>query len=137
MILPDTNEMKSFFFFFYMIFIGQITQYMYDLGKKYAFITTYDDTVFLRQTIHERKWTLEYSPAIKHIQRCNVQTRSATLRQCFLYIALLAQQDSEFDKTGMRTQSWVTLMGENKQPIYCIFSIGAINHNENPSIRKY
>lgn len=45
---------------------GQMAQYMHDLKVKYGFLTTYDETIFLRQVLINGRWTLEYSPVIQH-----------------------------------------------------------------------
>ncbi|KAJ5579887.1 uncharacterized protein N7459_005872 [Penicillium hispanicum] len=46
--------------------LGQIANYMHRMHLKYGILSTYDETVFLRQTVHQHKWTLEFSPVIKH-----------------------------------------------------------------------
>ncbi|KAJ5555506.1 hypothetical protein N7461_003976 [Penicillium sp. DV-2018c] len=45
-------------------YLGQIAEYMHDLGLKYGVLTTYNQTIFLRQGVHNMRWKLEFSPVI-------------------------------------------------------------------------
>lgn len=80
---------------------GQMAQYMHDLKVKHAFLTTYDETIFLRQALVNGRWTLEYSPIIQHSD--SALNGQVTLRQCFLHLALEAMRDRDFDTGGLRS----------------------------------
>ncbi|QQK42155.1 phosphoglycerate mutase family protein [Penicillium digitatum] len=68
--------------------LGQIARYMLETRLKYGFLTTYEQTIFLRKADAGRVWGLEYSPSLYHI-------------------GLLALADSAFNTgTGIRNQFW-------------------------------
>lgn len=79
---------------------------MNDLGLKYGFLTTYEDTVFLRQVIHNRLGVLEYSPVIHHSNTFSEADGTVTLRQCSFHVALLALEDAAFQDMNQRSQKW-------------------------------
>lgn len=86
------------------------------MGLRYAFHTTYEETVFLRQVVHNGRWILEYSPVIHHTAigiHNPSQPTPVSLRQCFLHIALLVQADPQFDGSGLRRQKWVEKTDEH------------------------
>lgn len=79
--------------------------YMCDLGLKYGVLSTYDETVFLRQVVERRKWKLEVSPVIQGshgLEDPNV----TTLRMCFFHMASLSLIDRHFEMGGLRAQQW-------------------------------
>ncbi|EPS25453.1 hypothetical protein PDE_00386 [Penicillium oxalicum 114-2] len=85
--------------------LGQIAMYMCDLGLKYGVLSTYDETVFLRQVVERRKWKLEVSPVIQGshgLEDPNV----TTLRMCFFHMASLSLIDRHFEMGGLRAQQW-------------------------------
>ncbi|KAJ5804692.1 uncharacterized protein N7518_000995 [Penicillium psychrosexuale] len=67
-------------------YLGQLAGQMRELDLKYAFLTTYDETIFVRKVDVESDWGLEYSPVIRHDdtfgQALGGQTFSETLPQC-------------------------------------------------------
>lgn len=87
--------------------LGQIACYMLDTELKHAFLTTYNETIFLRKVDLHRQWILQYSPVIFHDDRGNVITGEVSLCQCLYQMALLGQSDSDFGvNTGIRNQVW-------------------------------
>ncbi|KAJ9490109.1 hypothetical protein VN97_g3167 [Penicillium thymicola] len=46
--------------------LGQVSRYMRDQNASYAFLSTYDETIFLRKVDDQGVWTLEYSPVVKY-----------------------------------------------------------------------
>lgn len=62
------------------------------VGKlKYAFLSTYNATIFLKQEIVDGQWTLCYSRPISHAEQFvdegpGGQFSQVTLRQCFWYL---------------------------------------------------
>lgn len=79
--------------------IGQIAEYMFDLDLKYGFLTTYEQTIFLRKVNVGSDWVLEYSPIIQHNHRGSASGRTVSLRQCLYHVGLLALSNPVFDKT--------------------------------------
>ncbi|CDM28725.1 hypothetical protein DTO013E5_852 [Penicillium roqueforti] len=67
-------------------YLGQLAGQMRERDLKYAFLTTYDETVFVRKVDVESDWGLGYSPVIRHDdtfgQALSGQTFSETLPQC-------------------------------------------------------
>lgn len=82
---------------------GQVAEYMNDLNLKYGVLTTYDETIFLRQKVFQRKCILECSPVISNNAVYIQEFDSVTLRQCFLHVAMLASEDWQFDRSGIRS----------------------------------
>jgi hypothetical protein len=88
-------------------YIGQIAEYMLDMHLKYGFVTTYNQTIFLRKVDVGRTWALEYSPVILHSAVGSTTGQQASVCQSFFHVGLLALANSDFGtSTGMRTQSW-------------------------------
>jgi hypothetical protein len=71
--------------------------YMRDLSLKYGFLSTYEQTIFVRQELVNGQWELQYSPSIRHSTSATSValpanfTRSVSLRQSFWHLATLAQ----------------------------------------------
>lgn len=87
--------------------VGQIVQYILGLGLKYGFLTTYNQTTFLRKVDIGRAWVLEYSPAICHNSRGSASGMSVSFCQCLYHVGSLALTDSNFKTSaGMRNQKW-------------------------------
>lgn len=92
------------------IHVGQIAQYMLELDLKYGFLTTYNQTIFLRKVDIGRAWGLEYSPVIYHDSRGSTSGSSVSFCQSLYHVGLLALADSDFNtSTGMRNQKWTTV----------------------------
>ena len=71
------------------------------MNLKYGALTTYDETLFLRQTVVGGRWTLELSP-VKHFSDTytNADPQSVTVRQCFWYLGQLALKGARFNRSG-------------------------------------
>src|SRR5437667_3962081 len=92
---------------------------MHQSNMKYAFLTTYNQTVFLRQEEHPGKkgeWVLWYSNVIKNgtasIQVSSVSPRDfhgkVSLRECFLFLAVQGASNNWYAKNEMHVDSWAT-----------------------------
>ncbi|OOQ89244.1 hypothetical protein PEBR_17002 [Penicillium brasilianum] len=87
--------------------LGQIARYMLETRLKYGFLTTYEQTIFLRKADVGRVWGLEYSPVIYHSDRGSVSGTTVSFCQSLYHVGLLALADSDFNtSTGMRNQIW-------------------------------
>jgi hypothetical protein len=77
--------------------LAQPINYMQDLDCMYGFLSTYAETMFIRQRMINGTWTVEYSPVI-HGSTSYVRSTSplgtpiVSAKQCFLYVASLASQ---------------------------------------------
>ncbi|KAJ5608126.1 hypothetical protein N7537_004745 [Penicillium hordei] len=80
--------------------LGQIAQYMEDLDLKFGFISTYNETLFLRQVLFGRTRGLEFSPLIYHDDVYTGQG-DVTLRQGMMHLALCSLVNPRPD-TGLR-----------------------------------
>ena len=86
------------------IWLGQIAMYMWHAKCKYGFMSTYNETVFLKQDVDPsdpNKYALWYSDAIRH----NIRARPVgggnpsaapyrncvSLKECFLFLGLEIQ----------------------------------------------
>ncbi|PWY83798.1 hypothetical protein BO94DRAFT_576220 [Aspergillus sclerotioniger CBS 115572] len=69
--------------------LGQISRDMWAAKLKFAFMTNYRWTVFLRREMVNGKWTLYYSDAIPHdaVSDLDGKTRGCvSVRECMLYL---------------------------------------------------
>ncbi|KAK1139206.1 hypothetical protein N8T08_001201 [Aspergillus melleus] len=66
--------------------LGQIAEYMKDLNLTYGALSTYKQTIFLRQ-YHDPNlgWQLQYSPMVRHSSSASPGVMS--VRQCIWYLA--------------------------------------------------
>jgi hypothetical protein len=84
---------------------------MWDLKIKYAFLSNYDEAIFLKQEMVNNQWELHYTKIIKHNSRyippsaLNPQG-GVSLRQCFFYIGKLALADPVANN-GLPDSQWV------------------------------
>lgn len=78
--------------------LGQPLLYMGELGSAFGFLSTYNQTIFLRQIqLPSGNWHVEYSPVIyssdayvpSHTQG-NSTVSSVSMRQCMFYVATIA-----------------------------------------------
>lgn len=77
---------------------------MLEMGLKYAFLTTYEQTTFLRKVNVGRAWGLEYSPVINHNDRGGTGTAVSFCEGLYL-AGLLALVDPGFGtSTGFQNQ---------------------------------
>ncbi|KAF9892635.1 hypothetical protein FE257_001037 [Aspergillus nanangensis] len=66
--------------------LGQIAEYMYDLHLKYGFMSTYEETVFLRQVQDATSvWVLQHSPIIRHSANGTIKGE-VSVRQCIWHL---------------------------------------------------
>ncbi|KAK2808596.1 hypothetical protein FQN50_004628 [Emmonsiellopsis sp. PD_5] len=74
--------------------LGQIALYMYDYGSKYGFLTTYNQTIFLKQ---ERHRTGEYRLYIPNIiyHTATGSKSGVSLRECLFYLVLITAGTEE------------------------------------------
>ncbi|CEJ55195.1 hypothetical protein PMG11_01464 [Penicillium brasilianum] len=87
--------------------LAQPINYMQSLNCMYGFLSTYDETIFLRQELINGVWQVSYSPVIKGStsyvpsNATNVLgSPVVSVKQCFLYLASLAvQQGPVFNNT--------------------------------------
>ncbi|KGO44398.1 hypothetical protein PEXP_000890 [Penicillium expansum] len=91
--------------------LGQIARYMRELNVKYGFMSTYEETIFLRKVDVRGVWTLQYSPVMRFDDLYTPQTEGITTRQGLYHVALLGEADSVFTRRGRvtsppRNQQW-------------------------------
>jgi hypothetical protein len=70
--------------------LGQVARYMDDYGCKDGFLSTYDQTIFVRRT---GSFTFKRSPIIQHTTSFSAQPRAVSVTECMLYLARLARRD--------------------------------------------
>ncbi|OKO95184.1 hypothetical protein PENSUB_11263 [Penicillium subrubescens] len=77
--------------------LAQPINYMQSLNCMYGFLSTYDETIFLRQELINGVWEVSYSPVIQGSTRYVpskptnvVSSPVVSVKQCFLYVAGLA-----------------------------------------------
>jgi hypothetical protein len=91
--------------------LAQPILYMLELKCKYGFLSSYDETIFLRQEKINGVWEIEYSTAINGITSY-VQsdptdllgTPIVSVKQCFLYVGTLASGHGPVDNATPRPQ---------------------------------
>ena len=69
--------------------LGQVARYMDDYGCMDGFLSTYDQTIFMRRT---GPYTFKRSPAIYHTTSSSAQPGAVSVRECMLYLARLARR---------------------------------------------
>ena len=88
-----------------MTILTLIAGYMKVYRKRYAFLTTYDETVFLKQEQKEDgNWVLWHSNPILHLTESKAADPDdykscydcVSLRECFLYILALSCDAENF-----------------------------------------
>ncbi|GKZ86302.1 hypothetical protein AnigIFM56816_001354 [Aspergillus niger] len=91
--------------------IGQIARYMRDLRLKYAYLSTYEETMFFCQNdpLAAHQTELLYSDVIE-FSNTAVPGSSVTIRQCFFYVGVCAAQQPNHTTSESRTTGWVTDM---------------------------
>ncbi|KAL4931886.1 uncharacterized protein BDV17DRAFT_255530 [Aspergillus undulatus] len=76
-------------------FLGQVARDMWAAEVKYAFMTNYKWTVFLRREKVKDTWTLFYSDAIHHNTKSDLEktgSESVSVRECMLFLTLTVCQ---------------------------------------------
>lgn len=76
---------------------GQVARDMWLYKKKYAFMTNYVWTVFLRQDLVNGRVKLFYSNAIPNDARLSSVSKNVSVRACMLYLTKKASEDPTFD----------------------------------------
>lgn len=95
-------------------FLGQPILYMGDLQCAFGFISTYDETVFLRQVqLASGQWSVEYSPVIYSTDVYEPSGSqgpgsglSVSMKQCMFYVAMLASAQGPVNNQTPAAQ-WV------------------------------
>ncbi|QKX63405.1 uncharacterized protein TRUGW13939_10575 [Talaromyces rugulosus] len=89
-------------------YLGQIARYMHLAQCKYGFLTTYDETIFLKQEAlpgRRGKWNARGHQ--QDISNPALYRRKVSLRECFLYLITLACEERTA-KNAMGLHSWIT-----------------------------
>lgn len=76
---------------------GQVARDMWLYRKKYAFMTNYLFTVFLRQDLVNGRVKLFYSSAIPNDGELDTASKEVSVRACMLHLAKRASEDPTFD----------------------------------------
>lgn len=76
---------------------GQVARDMWLYKKKYAFMTNYVWTVFLRQDLVNGRVKLFYSNAIPNDACLSSVSKNVSVRACMLYLTKKASEDPTFD----------------------------------------
>ncbi|KAF4154853.1 hypothetical protein CNMCM8927_008968 [Aspergillus lentulus] len=84
--------------------LGQIAEYMLDLGLAYAFMSTYEDTIFLRQVQAAGTWSLQYSEPIPHTNR---GPQAVSVRMGMWFLVDEVQQGRSRANNLLRKTQWV------------------------------
>lgn len=88
--------------------LAQPIKYMQDLGCMYGFLSTYEETIFLRQVIDNNGvWRIEYSPVILSsttYDRPETQPPIVSVKQCFFYVGINA---SMHEPVNNRSPGWI------------------------------
>lgn len=64
---------------------------MLDLRIMYGWITNYQQTIFLRQTMVGNTWGIEYSPIVKSTTHADpLEMEPPSTKQCFFFLASVA-----------------------------------------------
>lgn len=79
---------------------------MRDQNVSYAFLSTYNETMFLRKVDDQGVWTLEYSPVVMHDDEYDPQRGTISTRQGLFYLALQGQSGPAFDTNVPGNQQW-------------------------------
>ncbi|KAI2791878.1 hypothetical protein POX_c04758 [Penicillium oxalicum] len=91
--------------------LAQPIRYMQDLNCMYGFLSTYDETIFLRQRDVHGTWRVEYSEVVKRYDSPEISLathnfQAVSVRQCFLYFATIASQQGPVFNSTPKVQ-WV------------------------------
>lgn len=74
--------------------LAQPIMYMQNTGCMYGFLSTYEETIFLRQVIDNNGvWRIEYSPVVLYstiYDRLMTNPLAISARQCFFYVGIEA-----------------------------------------------
>ncbi|OQE25874.1 hypothetical protein PENFLA_c008G03509 [Penicillium flavigenum] len=87
--------------------LGQVARYMKDLNVRNAFLSTYDERMFLRKVDTTTGWALQFSPVITRDSQYSIPMKTITTRQGLFYLGLLGQTAQPFTTRPSRSQ-WTT-----------------------------
>ncbi|CAG8247670.1 unnamed protein product [Penicillium salamii] len=83
--------------------LAQPIMYMKDLGCMYGFLSTYEETIFLRQVVDNNGlWRIEYSPVILSFTTYDKRMTTSpvvSVKQCFFYVGLNALNQGPVQNT--------------------------------------
>ncbi|OJJ67702.1 hypothetical protein ASPBRDRAFT_34067 [Aspergillus brasiliensis CBS 101740] len=108
--------------------LGQLARYLYVAKITYGFLTTYDETIFVKQALHPDKkksgqMTLWYSNLIKHHTPSTAATPGSShmdyrgkvsLRECFLFLGKMTSTGASVCVNNMKSANWVDTKGKKK-----------------------
>ncbi|KAJ9486047.1 hypothetical protein VN97_g7289 [Penicillium thymicola] len=84
--------------------LAQPIKYMQDLGCMYGFLSTYEETIFLRQVVDNSGiWRVEYSPVVlasTSYDRLMTTPPVVSVRQCFFHVGLNALNQGPVNNTS-------------------------------------
>ncbi|KAE8381156.1 hypothetical protein BDV26DRAFT_255831 [Aspergillus bertholletiae] len=63
--------------------LGQLAYYLHRSQRRSGFVTTYIYTIFVRQTVTNGQWMLEYSPPISYLDTSGIRRGDITARESF------------------------------------------------------
>ncbi|EFR01366.1 hypothetical protein MGYG_04373 [Nannizzia gypsea CBS 118893] len=91
--------------------LGQIAQYMHHYQMKYGFLTTYNDTIFIKQGPIEKtsEWALYISPPI-HYSAVADESKGypvVTVRQCMYYLMRATCDGGHIAQNPTELDTWV------------------------------
>ena len=90
--------------------LAQPVGYMLDHQCKYGFITTYKESIFLRQVKYsDGTWGIEYSPLVLGCDFADVSTDVEPVlstRQCLFHFARMAEHDGDVNNPTPR-KDWI------------------------------
>jgi hypothetical protein len=81
---------------------------MKDLNVRHAFLSTYEETMFLRKVDTTTGWTLQFSPVITHDSQYSIPMKTITTRHGLFYLALLRQTAQPFTTSRPSRSQWTT-----------------------------
>lgn len=83
---------------------------MHDENIVFGFLSTYNETIFLRKVDIQGVWALEYSPVITHNNEYDPRRGTITTRQGLFHLAVLAENSPAFGKNlpGNQNQRWTS-----------------------------
>lgn len=124
---------------------GQVADYMYAFSMKYAFITTYEQTIFLKQDGPEGgPWTLYFSEPIKHLQGLSAGEAhpepQLSLRRCMLWLCAVTSGVPKNYQTYNKTpvEKWVKDKTKNHSQLFspCQKSLDTSKMGASPLVEK-
>ncbi|OQD84253.1 hypothetical protein PENANT_c013G11003 [Penicillium antarcticum] len=89
--------------------LGQCIGYMLDLRVMHGFMSSYGETIFLRQVSNGNEWVIEYSPTVESSFVGSNEARGEeppSVRECFMYLSSLAAKQPPVDNFTPRDE-WI------------------------------